>query len=148
MIAVPIIRKPLFSNISTTMKTVTITYFKYFKHDVNQGKGAAIHTGIAQATGEYLLVQDADLEYDPGEYNTLLKPIVLRLGRCGIRFTIYRRQSTPHPLLLAFNRQLSCLPFFSNMFSNLNLTDMETGYKLFRTDYHSTYLLTRKTVWV
>jgi glycosyltransferase involved in cell wall biosynthesis len=56
-------------NYMANTSDLTITYFKYIKQDVNQGKGAAIHTGIAQATGEYQLVKDADLKYDPGEYN-------------------------------------------------------------------------------
>lgn len=117
----------------TTTPGLTINYFKYLRHETNQGKGAAIHTGIEHATGEYLLVQDADLEYDPGEYNTLLKPVVM--GAADVVYGSRFMGGNAHRILFFWhtigNRVLT---FLSNYFNNLNLTDMETGYKLFRTD--------------
>ncbi|HLF65882.1 MAG TPA: glycosyltransferase family 2 protein [Saprospiraceae bacterium] len=105
----------------------------YFRHEVNKGKGAALHTGIAKATGDFIIVQDADLEYDPNEFVLLLQPILD--GHADVVFGSRFMGGKPHRILFFWhslgNRFLT---FFSNMFTNLNLTDMETCYKLFRSD--------------
>jgi glycosyltransferase involved in cell wall biosynthesis len=104
---------------------------RVFEHDVNQGKGAALRTGITQATQPYVLIQDADLEYDPEEYPILLKPIIA--GKADVVFGSRFIGGEAHRVLYFWhsigNRFLTLL---SNMFTNLNLTDMETCYKVFK----------------
>jgi glycosyltransferase involved in cell wall biosynthesis len=113
------------------LKAVSVPDTKVFFHEINQGKGAALRTGFKNATGDILVIQDADLEYDPAEYEKMLKPILD--GRADVVYGS-RFLTTSERRVLYFFHYLgnTFLTFASNIFTNLNISDMETCFKMFR----------------
>ena len=111
---------------------IDLPSLRVFHHEENQGKGAALHTGFAQVTGDVVIIQDADLEYDPKDYGMLLAPILD--GRADVVYGS-RFLGGPHRVLFFWHRLGNAfLTLLSNMLTNLDLTDMETCYKVFRAD--------------
>ncbi len=113
------------------LASLTGKNIKVIRQSVNQGKGAALHAGIAAASGDIVLIQDADLEYDPADYSRLLQPILD--GAADVVYGSRFVGSSPHRIML-FGHYLAnkFITFLTNLFSNLNLTDIETCYKAFR----------------
>ncbi|MBC8048411.1 MAG: glycosyltransferase family 2 protein [Fimbriimonadaceae bacterium] len=116
---------------------------KIFHHEKNKGKGAALHTAIQHTTGDYMIVQDADLEYDPNEFNILLQPVLK--GKADVVYGSRFMGGNAHRILFFWHSLGNkMLTFFSNVFSNLNLTDMETCYKLISADIFKNLKLKEK----
>lgn len=131
------------SNILDYLKAHPEADIQYVKHEVNQGKGAAIHSGIKKASGDYIIIQDADLECDPEEFNLLLKPMVG--GYADVVFGSRFAGGNIHRVLKRRNlRANKFLTSLTNLFINLTLTDMETCYKLFKADILKGIHLTEK----
>jgi len=119
--------------ITRFIKTDQTASIRLIKHENNMGKGASIHSAIKHAEGEVIVIQDADLEYDPAEYNKLLKPILE--GHADVVYGSRFRGSDAHRVLFFWHTiGNNILTFWSNVFTGLNLTDMETGYKMIKTD--------------
>lgn len=132
-----------YNEVEQFIKESNASNIRLLKHEINQGKGAALHTGIKNATGEYTIVQDADLEYDPEEINILINTVLKSDADVvyGSRFVGGRSHR-----LLFFIHTIGnkFLTFLCNMFSNLNMSDMETCYKLIRTSIIQTIPLEEK----
>ena len=139
----PIVKELIVVNDFSTDKTRSLTEKFIRSHpdlsiilhnqEFNQGKGAALHKAIKIASGDFIIIQDADLEYDPNEYNLLLRP--LHEGKADVVYGSRFMGGNPHRILFFWHSiGNKFLTFLSNAFTNLNLTDMETCYKLFKAD--------------
>lgn len=116
---------------------------KVYRQDTNKGKGACISLAITKATGNIIVIQDADLEYDPMDYNKMLSPILS--GKADVVYGSRFTGEGPHRVLFFMHTiGNKLLTFFSNLFTGINLTDMETGYKMFRSDIIKQISITEK----